>query len=108
MNNPLRQLLEDIKAKKKVQEKIIDEFMFASSISSAKLLRCATRHWSDREEVWEHLYKDVTEKHVREAFDIWYDCHVEYEYMITQDPEIYEEVRLDRFNRALKDSQHWI
>ena len=99
----LRDLLADIRAKKQKLEQTIDE-LHPTEMGAGKLLRAASRHWHSAQEICDVAYNDQT---VYDLVSEWVDCHVEYEYMITQDPEVYDEIRRDRFRRALDDAKHW-
>lgn len=107
MSDVLRDHLQHLKVCKQQLEKTMDKMALLEGLGAGRVLRCASRHWPGREDVWRHVGGPGLGDSFRQAFDQWMDCHEEYEFMITQDIDVWEEVRMDRFRRALEDSKGW-
>jgi hypothetical protein len=103
----IRTRLEEIRIAKKELEKELDWY----APDHGRILRCATRHWSAFNDVYDAVSIIIGGVILHDVyinkFADWIVLHNEYEQLITMNPEIYDEIRNDRFRRALEDAKHW-
>lgn len=114
----MAQLVED---KRAVECEIDDTWPCMLGLGAHRVMRAGSRHYHEREliSILQNRFTDILREagmseessairwRLENGIINWMRLHYEYEAVVRQLPVLYDEVKLDRFLRAMEDAKNW-